>query len=64
MIQVTKHGEKLSCKCPNCGAEMTYERSDVHTHTESHKGNWDRIETYTEKYIMCPDCGERIDVYC
>ena len=60
MIKVIKHGKKpkFTKTCPHCGCEFEYEIEDLKTDYNicltSYPGQYRR-------YILCPDCGERIE---
>lgn len=60
MIKVIKHGNKpkFTKTCPHCGCEFEYEVEDLKTDYSmcltSYPGQYHR-------YILCPDCGERIE---
>ena len=60
MIKVIKHGTKpkFTKLCPHCGCEFEDEIEDLQTDYSlcltSYPGQYRR-------YILCPDCGERIE---
>ncbi len=52
MITIIRHGKFRQCECPNCLCVFEYEKEDT-VYTQTEPNSWDR-------YIECPDCGERI----
>jgi DNA-directed RNA polymerase subunit RPC12/RpoP len=57
MIKVLEHGQK-KVTCPNCKAKLTYEQEDIQTKRSSADFMFD--EDSEIKYIVCPDCGNKI----
>lgn len=56
-IKVIKHGKKPTLKkvCSVCGCEFEFDASDLQ---EEYCLN--AYPSYKRRYIVCPDCGERI----
>lgn len=58
MISVVKNGKEKTyyARCNKCGSEMEYMHSDVKYETSRAYAN------ATQRYIVCPVCGESIAV--
>lgn len=56
MIKVLEHGVR-KITCPNCKAKLQYEQEDI---KESWKAEEILGEKYSEQYIICPDCGNKV----
>lgn len=56
MIKVLEHGVK-KVTCPNCRAKLQYEQEDISEGTKD-ETFLDVGEKY--KFIICPDCGNKI----
>lgn len=51
-ITVVKHGyDNLRVLCPTCGAELSFEHTDIV-----------KTDSETFGYIVCPDCSAEVDV--
>ena len=56
MIKVIKHGQKTFKKvCSSCGCEFEFDVTDL-------QDEWclNSYPSYKRRYVVCPDCGERI----
>lgn len=55
MISIIQNGKEKTyyARCNKCGSEMEYEHSDVKYETSSYNNA-------TQRYIVCPVCGETI----
>ena len=50
-------------KCYGCNSYIEYSKSDIFTETRGYTvGNY-AGETYLAKYIICPKCGRKIEIY-
>lgn len=56
MIEVLKHGDKREVECPKCGALLSYRKDDI----EERFSNIPLMVTMHEKFIICPDCNNKI----
>ena len=56
MIKVLEHGVK-KVTCPHCKAKLQYEQEDISEGTKD-ETFLDVGEKY--KFIICPDCGNKI----
>ena len=56
MIEIIKEGTKNRMECDNCGALMGYTTEDIEKE-EKYIGT---RSSYTEKYITCPQCHNKI----
>lgn len=57
MIKVLEHGiRKITCS--NCKAKLQYEQEDIQIERKSTDFMFD--EDSEIKYIICPDCGNKI----
>ena len=55
MIKVLEHGVR-KITCPHCKAKLQYEQEDIQEEiVTAFLG-----ENEVRKYIICPDCGEKI----
>ena len=57
MIKVLEHGIR-KITCPNCKAKLQYEQEDIQIERKSADFMFD--EDSEIKYIICPDCGNKI----
>jgi len=55
MIKVLEHGV-MKVTCPNCKAKLQYEQEDIQQEIVSALLGEDEIR----KYIICPDCKNKI----
>ena len=55
MIEILKMGTKKQIECEACGALLRYEKEDV-----KEGDYWHQWTPYTNKYIICPQCNEKI----
>lgn len=58
MIEVLEHGNKTVIDCPLCGAKLRYSKNDI-KQEEIFRSQRD---SYFQKYIICPDCGEKVTI--
>ena len=58
MVEVIKHGEKNIVECDFCGASLRYSVEDI----KEQENYLSQRDSYTEKYIVCPDCKNRVVV--
>ena len=56
MIEILKMGTKKRIECEACGALLRYEEEDVKEDDTCLNG----ITIYINKYIICPQCDEKI----
>lgn len=56
MIEIIKAGTKNRIECNNCGALLSYTVSDI----KEEERYITQRETYTQKYIICPQCNNKI----
>lgn len=56
MIEVIKPGTKNRVECSNCEALLSYSVDDV----KSEEQYYSQRESYTRKYIDCPQCKNKI----
>lgn len=59
MIEIIEAGTKKKVRCNNCGALLSYERSDVKTDRPSViRTPFERDNKFTKEYeyIICPQC--------
>jgi len=56
MVQVIKHGTKNIITCDYCGAELKYSLDDI----KREEVYLSQIDSYTKRYIICPDCNNKI----
>lgn len=57
MIKVLEHGTR-KVTCPNCKAKLQYEQEDIQIERKSADFMFD--EDSEIKYIVCPDCKNKI----
>ena len=55
-VEVIKHGEKNIIECKFCGAMLRYSKDDI----KEKEKYLSQINTYTERYIKCPDCNSDV----
>lgn len=58
MVEVIKHGDKNITDCDFCGAQLRYSVDDM----KEQEGYLSQRDSYTEKYIICPDCNSKVIV--
>lgn len=58
MIEIIKPGTKNIIDCDYCGAKLRYALDDIQ-HRETYTS---QIESYTESYIVCPQCHRKIKI--
>ena len=58
MVEVIKHGEKNITNCDFCGAQLKYSVEDI----KEHENYLSQRDSYTEEYIICPDCKNEVIV--
>lgn len=56
MIEVIKHGNKNIVTCDYCGAELKYSLDDI----KRKEVYTSQRDSYTKKYLICPDCNNKI----
>lgn len=56
MIEIIKAGTKNQIECNNCGALLSYTKEDVKESEEF----LSQRNSYIQRYIICPQCNERI----
>lgn len=58
MIEIIEAGTKKKVRCNNCGALLSYEKSDVKTDQPRVKTPFERGNGFTKEYeyITCPQC--------
>lgn len=58
MIEIIEAGTKKKVRCNNCGALLSYERSDVKTDRPRVRTPFERDNVFTKEYeyITCPQC--------
>ena len=57
MIEILRVGTKKQIECQECGALLRYEEGDIKT-SEYYVGS--SIPQYSQKYIICPQCNQKI----
>lgn len=64
MVEVIKHGDKNITDCDFCGAQLRYSVEDI----REQENYLSQRDSFTEKYIVCPDCNSKVIVkgfkYC
>lgn len=67
MIRILKQGTLKKCTCDNCGSVLSYDEKDdvleeVATTVDTGISSFStaHFETKIEKYIICPQCDEKI----
>ena len=50
-------------KCHTCGSHLEFDDSDIETREMSYGVGTYNGETYMGKFITCPRCGNKIEVY-
>ena len=58
MVEVIKHGDKNITDCDFCGAQLRYSVDDI----KEHESYISQRDSYSEKYIICPDCNSKVIV--
>ena len=56
MVEVIKHGEKNIIDCNFCGAQLRYSVDDI----KKQEKYLSQRDSYFEKYIVCPDCKNKV----
>ena len=56
MVEVIKHGEKNIIDCNFCGAQLRYSVDDI----KEQEKYLSQRDSYFEKYIVCPDCKNKV----
>ena len=56
MIEIIKEGTKNRVECNNCGALLSYTVSDI----KEEEKYVTQVVSHNQKYIMCPQCNEKI----
>ena len=59
MIKIIKPGTRKTIECEQCGTLLSYEAEDVKTETSSSVFGHPN-ELKISKFIVCPQCTERI----
>lgn len=60
MIEIIEAGTKKKVRCNNCGALLSYEKSDIKEETVKTMMPLGDSHKITKKYIKCPRCKENI----
>ncbi len=50
-------------KCHNCSSYIEYEPEDIKTEERSYGVMTYANDTYTAKFVVCPKCGKKVEVY-
>ena len=63
MIKILRPGTKKEVECPNCGALLSYDISDIlekssHSTVETSSAFW--LSSKKTTYIVCPQCNNKI----
>lgn len=63
MIKILRPGTKKEVECPNCGALLSYDISDIlekssHSIAETSSASW--LSSKNTTYIICPQCNNEI----
>lgn len=60
MIEILEVGTKKKVRCNNCGALLSYEKSDVKNETVKTMMPLGDGHKLIKDYIICPQCKENV----
>lgn len=56
MIKILREGNKRQVECEECGALLSYQQEDI----KKEEYSLSQTASYYEKYIVCPQCKNKI----
>ena len=63
MIKILKPGTLKEATCDKCGAVLSYDGSGVRDECVEIPTNWPSGAGYKQKYIICPQCKNKIALW-